>query len=148
MSNKGVIFGVELAETTEPIVGRLRAHRSSVSNGSRLFAVAGLDGRTQTARRFRDLIEEISNDLGGSDRLSEGQRQLIRRAASLSIMAESIEADMARDMAFDVTVYGTIADRLRRLFETLGLERQTRDVTDDIDIVLARVAKRKAGANG
>ena len=148
MANKGAIFGVELAETTEAIVGRQRAHRSSVSNGSRLFAVAGLDGRTQTARRFRDLIEEISNDLGGSDRLSEGQRQLIRRAASLSIMAESIEADMARDLAFDVTVYGTIADRLRRLFETLGLERQQRDVTDDIDNVLARVARRRATAYG
>jgi hypothetical protein len=59
--------------------------------------VAGLDGRTQTARRFRDLVEEISNDLGGPSVLSEGQRQLIRRAASLSIMAEAIEADMARD---------------------------------------------------
>jgi hypothetical protein len=57
--------------------------------------VAGVDGRTQTALRFRDLVEQISNDLGGPDLLSEGQRQLIRRAASLSIMAEAIEADMA-----------------------------------------------------
>jgi hypothetical protein len=115
-------------ETVTPLGPKQRAHRSSVSNGSRLFAVAGLDGRTQTARRFRDLIEEISNDLGGSDLLSEGQRQLIRRAASLSIMAESIEADLARDLAFDVNVYGCIADRLRRLFETLGLQRVARTV--------------------
>ena len=127
---------METATDTAPIASHQRAHRSSVSNGSRLFAVAGVDGRSLTARRFRDLIEEISNDLGGPAVLSEGQRQLIRRAASLSIMAESIEADMARDMAFDVTVYGTIADRLRRLFETLGLERRAKPVNDGSNALL------------
>jgi hypothetical protein len=129
MSNKGVFFGVELAEISEPLVGRQRAHRSSVSNGSRLFAVAGLDGRSQTARRFRDLVEIWTSDLGGPDLLSEGQRQLIRRAASLSIMAEAIEADLARDLAFDVNNYGIVVDRLRRIVETLGLERKAKDVS-------------------
>jgi hypothetical protein len=120
---------METSVDSPPIDRGQRAHRSSVSNGSRLFAVAGLDGRTQTARRFRDLIEIWTLDLGGPELLGEGQRQLVRRAASLSIMAESIEADMARDMAFDVTVYGTIADRLRRLCETLGLQRKVKDVS-------------------
>jgi hypothetical protein len=133
----------------KPIAPKQRAHRSSVSNGSRLFAVAGLDGRTQTARRFRDLIEEISNDLGGPDLLSEGQRQLIRRAASLSIMAEAIEADMARDMDFDVLAYGTIADRLRRLFETLGLQRVAKTVMTPMERLEAhRKARREAIIDG
>jgi len=44
-------------------------------------------------RRFRDLVEGIQADLGGRDLLSEGQLQLIRRAAGLSVMSESIEAD-------------------------------------------------------
>jgi hypothetical protein len=114
-----------------------RAHRSSVSNGTRLFAVAGLDGRTQTARRFRDIIETVTFDLTGPDLLSEGQRQLIRRAAALSIMAEGVEADMARDMTFDVLTYGTICDRLRRIFESLGLERKSRDATPDLQSYLA-----------
>jgi hypothetical protein len=35
-----------------------------------------------TARRFKDLVEDIAADLGGKD--SEGQRQLIRRAVMLS----------------------------------------------------------------
>jgi hypothetical protein len=38
----------------------------------------------------------MGNDLGGSDRLSEGQRQLIRRAATLSIMSESVELAAAK----------------------------------------------------
>ena len=138
---------METAEISPSIAGTQRCHRSSVTNGSRLFAVAGLDGRTQTARRFRDLVEVMTNDLGGADLLSEGQRQLIRRAASLSIMAESIEADLARDLAFDLNNYGMVCDRLRRILESLGLERKARPVNDDIDAVLDRVAKRRAGAN-
>ncbi len=108
-----------------------------------MFAVAGLDGRSQTARRFRDLIEIWTSDLGGADRLSEGQRQLIRRAASLSIMAEAIEADLARDLDCDVTVYGTVCDRLRRIVETLGLERKTRDAAIDLKSYLAAKAGPK-----
>jgi hypothetical protein len=73
------------------IASRQRAHRSAVSNGTRLFCVDGLDGRSQTARRFRDLVETIGSDLGGHERLSEGQKQLARRAATLSIMAESTD---------------------------------------------------------
>jgi hypothetical protein len=118
------------AETTAPLGNRQRAHRSSVSNGTRLFAVAGLDGRTQTARRFRDLIEVWTLDLGGADMLSEGQRQLIRRAASLSIMAEAAEADLARDMDMDVNTYGMVCDRLRRIVESLGIERVARPIND------------------
>jgi hypothetical protein len=119
------------------IAGRQRAHRSAVSNGTRLFCVDGLDGRSQTARRFRDLVEGMGNDLGGSDRLSEGQRQLIRRAATLSIMSESVEADFIRNLAFDSEAYGVLCDRLGRCLQRLGLERKPRDVTPDLRSYLA-----------
>ncbi|HEY8006083.1 MAG TPA: hypothetical protein VIE66_04605 [Methylocella sp.] len=132
-----------MSTDSTPVARGQRAHRSSVSNGTRLFAVAGLDGRTQTARRFRDLVETITNDLGGPDLLSEGQRQLVRSAASLSIMAEAIEADMARDMEFNITDYGTVCDRLRRIMESLGLERKPR-VVDDGSNALADYFSRPA----
>jgi hypothetical protein len=83
------------------IGSRSRAHRSAVSNGTRLFCVDGLDGRSQTARRFRDLCADIGNDRGGQAHLSEGQKQLIRRAAMLAIMSEAMEADAVRNLAFD-----------------------------------------------
>ena len=86
--------------------GRSRSHRSAVSNGSRLFSLSGgIDGRTSTARRFRDIIETVTSDLGGKDRLSEAQKQLIRRASALSIMCEGVEADLVRDLPFDVANY-------------------------------------------
>ena len=104
-----------------------RAHRSAVSNGTRLFAVEGLDGRTQTARRFRDLVETIGDDLGGTDHISEGQKQLTRRAAMLSIMAEAMEADAVRNLPFDGEAYGILCDRLGRCLQRLGIERKAPD---------------------
>jgi hypothetical protein len=105
------------------------------------FCVDGLDGRSQTARRFRDLVEGMGNDLGGSDRLSEGQRQLIRRAATLSIMSESVEADFIRNLAFDSEAYGVLCDRLGRCLQRLGLERVSRDVTPSLQSYLQAKAK-------
>jgi hypothetical protein len=115
--------------------------RSPAANGSKLLPLT--DGRSSTARRFRDLIEDISADLGGAAHLSEGQRQLVRRAAMLSAESERMEALAARGEAeFDIDLYGMLCDRLGRLFGRLGLERKSRDVTPDLQSYLA--AKDKA----
>jgi hypothetical protein len=90
--------------------------------------------RSQTARRFRDLVETIGNDLGGVDHLSEGQKQLIRRAATLSIMVEAMEADAVRNLAFEA--YGVLCDRLGRCLQRVGLERKPRDVTPTLQSYL------------
>ena len=110
--------------------------RSRVTNGSKLLPLA--DGCSVTARRFRDLYEDISADLGGVAMLSEGQRQLIRRAAMLSAESERMEALAARGEAeFDIDLYGMICDRLGRLFGRLGLERKSKDVTPSLSAYLA-----------
>jgi hypothetical protein len=83
-------------------------------------------------RRFRDLVETMTFDLGGADLLSEFQRQLIRRAAALSVMAEAVEADLVRDRPFAIVDYGT-----RRLCETLGIERKSHDVTPTLSQYLS-----------
>ena len=131
---------METAETIAPVAASRHTHRSAVSNGTKLFCVDGLDGRSQTARRFRDLVEAIGNDLGGVDHLSEGQKQLIRRAATLSIMAEAMEADAVRNLAFDGEAYGVLCDRLGRCLQRLGLERKARDVTPTLQSYLAAKA--------
>ena len=67
--------------------------RSRVTNGRTLFVEA--DGRGPWGRRFRDVLAEIVSDLGGADMLSEGQRQLARRAATISIACERMEGEAA-----------------------------------------------------
>ncbi|MGB6711653.1 MAG: hypothetical protein WBE85_16235 [Methylocella sp.] len=128
---------MEIAETTAPVEARLRKHRSALTNGNRLFVLEGnADGRSASYRRFKDVLEQILADLGGADLLSEGQRQLCRRAATLSIMAESMECDAIGNKAFDVDLYGQLTDRLGRCLQRLGLERKSRDVTPTLQSYL------------
>ena len=96
--------------------------RSRIANGSTLHA-GDVDGRSVEARRFRDLLSEIASDLGGSDTLSEAQRQLSRRAAMLSVQGEKMEADAIAGGSIDLDAYGALADRLSRLFARLGVKR-------------------------
>jgi hypothetical protein len=118
-----------LSSDTPKLARRKPEARSRVGNGKTLLPM--VDGRSATARRFKDLVEDIAADLGGRALLSEGQRQLIRRAAMLSAECERQEALAARGEAeFDIDAYGMICDRLGRLFGRLGLERVARPVND------------------
>src|SRR5215510_6939467 len=99
--------------------------RSAVTNGKRLHVVA--PGDTKWARRFRDVLDQIIADLSGPDGLSEGQRQLARRATTIAIACERIEGEAAAGNEIDLDMYGTLTDRLGRCFQRLGLKRQERD---------------------
>lgn len=112
-----------------------KSTRSRVTNGSALFA-SGVDGRTQEARRFRDILGEIVSDMGGASGLSEGQKQLARRAAMLSVQCEGLEAKAVAGEAIDPEVFGKLTDRLGRAFARIGLKRVARDVTPDLQTFL------------
>ncbi len=120
-----------------------RTTRAAVTNGSRLHA-GEVDGRTEAARRFRDVLAEIVSDLGGSDGLSEGQRQLARRAAMMSVEAERMESEAVAGGKLDPDAFGALADRLGRVFNRLGLKRVARDATPDLRTYIA--SKRTAEA--
>jgi hypothetical protein len=100
--------------------------RSGVSNGSRLHVERiPVGSMTAWGRRFRDVLSEICADLSpdGPEHLSEGQRQLARRAALLSIECERMEGSVARGEAVNVELYGVTADRVARTFARLGIKR-------------------------
>src|SRR5262244_1285988 len=119
--------------TTPPPASR---HRSAVTKGKRLHVVQ--PGDTAWARRFRDVLAEIVSDLGGADLLSEGQRQLARRCATISIACERLEGEAAAGEPIDLELYGRLTDRLGRALQRLGLERRPRDVTPSLAEYLAQ----------
>ncbi|MFZ3326011.1 MAG: hypothetical protein WA231_09025 [Methylocella sp.] len=132
---------VETEQNGAAFTGMSRHHRSAVTNRTKLFAIEGMDGRLGPARRFRDILEQIECDLGGIDNLSEGQRQLCRRAATLSFTAECMEVDAVAGKPFDIDLFGQLTDRLGRCFQRLGLERKSRDVTPTLrDYLQAKAA--------
>jgi hypothetical protein len=128
---------VETEQNGEAFAGMSRHHSSAVTNRTKLFAIEGMDGRLGPARRFRDILEQIECDVGGIDNLSEGQRQLCRRAATLSFTAECMEVDAVAGKPFDIDLFGQLTDRLGRCLQRLGLERKPRDVTPDLRSYLA-----------
>jgi hypothetical protein len=116
--------------------------RSAVSNGSQLFLVDTIDGRSRDARRFRDVLAQILEDLGVADHLSEGQKQLARRAALMSLKCEKLEAKAVAGEQIDLEAFGKLSDRIGRAFQRLGLKRQPKDVTPSLAEYLA--SKREA----
>jgi hypothetical protein len=54
-----------------------------------------VDGRSAIARRYRDIVSAILVDQGGADQCSEARKQLIRRFAAASVLAEQMEAALA-----------------------------------------------------
>lgn len=109
---------------------RNRFARSRVANGSSLF-VGAVDQRSAEARRFRDVLAEIVSDLGGTEGLSEGQRQLARRAAMMSIQCEVMEGKAIAGEPIDLDAFGQLSDRIGRAFNRLGLKRVAKPLEHD-----------------
>ena len=83
-------------------------------------------------RRWKDIFEIVVSDRGGADQLSEGQRQLARRIATLAIEAELMEAERVEGKDLDLDAYVMLTNALGRALGRLGLARVPRDVTPDL----------------
>ena len=115
--------------TARPALTRPKA-QAGTRQGSGAIALEGVDGRSWGARRYRELVADLVEHLGGE--VTAPQEALIRRAGQLQVWCEEQEAVFARNEPFDVALYTTAANALRRLLVDLGLERKARDVTPDL----------------
>jgi hypothetical protein len=86
------------------------------------------DPNSAWSRRYHDLVVRHIGDLGGKDVLSEAQLSLIRRATSIECELERLDALLSTGAEVDLDAYGRASSHLRRIFETLGVKRQARDV--------------------
>jgi hypothetical protein len=132
-----------------PYHGRSKTNRSATTNGNRQFAQGG-DGRGAWVRRWRDLTELHIADLGPESSLSEGQLSLCRRAATIEVQLEQMEAAMSLGDPVEFDVYNRGAGNLRRILETLGLQRVARtvDLTPMERLEAHRKARREAVIDG
>jgi hypothetical protein len=114
--------------------------RSAVTSGRKLF-VNG-DPNSAWARRFHDLIIGHVVDAGGRDVISEAHLSLIKRAAALECELELLEGRLSQGEQIDLDQYGRAAGQLRRILETVGLERRTKTIVPTIDQYAAQVRQR------
>lgn len=98
---------------------RQPAQRSAVSNGSQMLP--GVKGTSAKARRYRDLVETLTDDLGGD--LSEAERLVVRNAATLQLHAEELTAAMVRGETVDPEAITRAANGATRALTTLRKSR-------------------------
>jgi hypothetical protein len=103
-----------------------RRHRSRISNGNGLLP--GIDGRSEIARRYRDVVSAIIADQGGNDRCAEARIQLIRRFAACSVIAEILEAKLARGEVIDPAEHAAVTGTMTRVASRIGIDRVARAI--------------------
>jgi hypothetical protein len=129
MSNNGSTMNLEsVATTPSPRSNRLRVvkpsrqNRAAVSNRSTILA--GVDGRTPEARRFRDLVLAYSEDLGGFEALSEDAAALVKQAATVTMQTEAMQGAATRGEAVDAEQLVRLSNVLARLLKALHGRRK------------------------
>lgn len=105
-------------------VPRSRHFQTRVTKGKELLP--GIDKRTLWARRLHDLVANHVADLGGQTHVTQSQFALIRAAATTTMILEKWELQFATQdniSVADLLGYQTTLNSLRRVLETLGLNR-------------------------
>jgi hypothetical protein len=121
-----------LSVTSEDLADTKPTARSRVTNGCTL---PGVDGRSTWVRRLRDLMALHLSDLGGEQAVSEAEKSIVRRAATLTVELERLElrfATAGEATTADLDLYQRTSNSLRRLLEAVGLERRARNITPDL----------------
>jgi hypothetical protein len=121
--------------------------RSRITNHGHLLP--DIDGRTMWARRLRDLTAMLVADQGGDDVISAARMAIVRRAAIIQIELELRELRFADEEPsyLQLEQYSRISGNLRRMLESLGLERRAKDVTPpSVDAYLEHVKQQQVAA--
>jgi hypothetical protein len=95
-----------------------------------LKTLSQLDLRTGAAKRVIQLVRTWEAEIGGPEVLTESLRQLIQRAALLSVLIEASEAEWLSGGALAESVYFAAVNSLRRILATIGVDRRgLKDIT-------------------
>jgi hypothetical protein len=121
----------------KPRAGDKKFGRSAITNQTRLLA--GVPNTDAWSRRALDIISEHVADLGGEGNISAAEYSIIRCAAALKVELEALEAKFATGKSDkgDVDLYIRGAGGLRRLLQSLGLERRAKNVGPTVEEYLA-----------
>ena len=103
------------------------------------LSIAGGDLRKAWARRFNDILDGHIADLGGDANVSQAELSIARRAATITVELERLESKFASGEASDrdLDLYQRASGNLRRLLESVGLQRRQRDVTPSLEQYIA-----------
>jgi hypothetical protein len=138
ISEKRASNGVKRARLAKP------KGRSKVTNSRGLLP--GAPHRDVWSRRFRDLTALHVSDLGSD--ITSSEEAILRRCICLQIELERREVLFATNGGAtdgQLQIYQQTSNSLRRLLESLGLKRRTKDANDlTLDQYLASEERAEA----
>jgi len=85
----------------------------------------GRDGRSSQGRRRRDLVSIYLAALGGRVAVSELQLVQVRKAAELTVAAETVRAQVLAGAAVNVDTLVKLEGEARRAVRALGVEQKS-----------------------
>jgi hypothetical protein len=108
--------------------GLKRKPRPAALAKVRLRSISDMDGRSAAYRQAMQLVSGLESDLGGSEAITAGARELVKRCALLSAICEDAEVRWLKHEEVDLSVYLAAINAQRRCLVTLGLDRRARQV--------------------
>jgi hypothetical protein len=110
-----------------------RMRNSSRITSGRSLLPHGTDMNSVWSRRWSDLIRLFVDELGGDNIVSQAERSLVRRIATIQVACERLEQEFADDDDTPIAKldqYQRLSNTLRRLLTTVGIKRVPIDVPD------------------
>jgi hypothetical protein len=118
--------------------------RSSVTNDP--LSIRGVDGRTDEARRFRDLVIAFVDDLGGVEQASEADKALARQAAAAVVASEKVQARIIAGDTVDLEQATRFANIAGRHLSALRTRHKPAKTGPSLAAIIARHAKPTVAA--
>jgi hypothetical protein len=106
------------------------------------FLTGQIATRRARIRRFERVRRQLIADQG--DDPTEAQSTIAKNAAGLAIWCEDQVAKLINNKPINIAELSTVMNTLRRMLETLGIQRAPRDVTKLADYL----SKRETVING
>jgi hypothetical protein len=111
--------------------------RRTRAGKTKLASLDSLDGRTSAAqatrRHVQALIDDLTADRGGPDRLSQAERELCTRAALLGTLIADYEARLVAGEPVQLSEYLAAVSVQRRVLVSLGIRRVEPKNIDELD---------------
>ena len=129
-------------QQTAALANRPPTVRSGITNRSRLLRT---DGRSAGMRRFRDLVESFTAELGGEAKLSEAEKALVKQAAALVVRSEALQVEIVNGAPINDEQLIRLANVAARLLTKLGIKRRQKDAVPDIKTYAAAKRAERTG---
>jgi hypothetical protein len=124
----------------------MQKNRSRITSGRSLLP-HGVEMGGVWERRWSDLIRLFVDELGGDNVVSQAQRSLVRRIATIQVQLERYEQTFAEQetggSVRQLDSYVKLSNTLRRILVTVGIKRVPRDIPDLKDYIAGHATKSR-----